>query len=179
MAQEPDGLPCGAANLAARYARERRQKLVPVQIALGQQITLSPGEHSELIGAIVEDFGARWVPGGALIHAGDTGEKWGYFDAVSLAKLGVSVDAHGKMPDVVLYYSARNWLPLIESVTSHGPVDGKCHAELARLFASATADLVYVTAFPSRAIMARYLGDIAWETEVGGGRPLSPDSFQR
>jgi hypothetical protein len=26
--------------------------------------------------------------------------------------------------------------------------------------------LVYVTAFPNRAIMSRYLGDIAWETEV-------------
>ena len=26
--------------------------------------------------------------------------------------------------------------------------------------------LVYVTAFPDRAIMGRYLGEIAWETEV-------------
>jgi hypothetical protein len=28
----------------------------------------------------------------------------GYFDAVLLEKLGVSVDAHGKMPDAVLDY---------------------------------------------------------------------------
>ena len=131
-----------------------------------RKIALSPGEHSELIRAIIEDFGARFVPGGVLVYAGDTGEKWGYFDAVLLAKLGVSVDAHGKMPDVVLYYPERNWLLLIESVTSHGPVDGKRHAELARLFAKAAAGLVYVTAFPNRATMSRYLGDIAWETEV-------------
>ena len=26
--------------------------------------------------------------------------------------------------------------------------------------------LVYVTAFPNRAFMSRYLGEIAWETEV-------------
>jgi hypothetical protein len=51
-------------------------------------------------------------------------------------------------------------------VTSHGPVDGKRHAELARLFSGSTAGLVYVTAFPNRAIMGRYLGEIAWETEV-------------
>ncbi len=153
-------------TLAARYAHERKQNLIPVQITLGKEITLSPGEHSELIKAIIEDFGARFVPGGVLIYAGDTGEKWGYFDAVSLSKLGVSVDAHGKMPDVVLYYPERDWLLLIESVTSHGPVDAKRHAELARLFAKATAGLVYVTAFPNRAIMSRYLGDIAWETEV-------------
>ena len=151
---------------AAVYRIERRQQLVPVQIAPGQKIALSPGGHSELIRAVIEDFGARFVPGGVLIYAGDTGEKWGYFDAVLLAKLGVSVDAHGKMPDVVLYYPERKWLLLIESVTSHGPVGGKRHAELARLFAKATSGLVYVTAFPSRATMSRYLGDIAWETEV-------------
>jgi BsuBI/PstI restriction endonuclease domain/BsuBI/PstI restriction endonuclease HTH domain len=38
--------------------------------------------------------------------------------------------------------------------------------ELAKLFAGAKAGLVYVTAFPNRAIMGRYLGEIAWETEV-------------
>ncbi len=153
-------------TLAARYAHERRQNRVPVQIAPGKEITLSPGEHSELIRAIVEDFGARFVLGGVLIYAGDTGEKWGYFDAVLLAQLGIDVDAHGKMPDVVLYYPQRNWLLLIESVTSHGPVDGKRHAELTKLFAKSSAGLVYVTAFPNRAIMGRYLSEIAWETEV-------------
>jgi hypothetical protein len=137
-----------------------------VQIAPGHEITLSPGEHSELIRAIIEDFAARFVPGGVLIYAGDTGEKWGYFDAVLLSNLGVNVDAHGKMPDVVLYYPQRNWLLLVESVTSHGPVDGKRHAELARLFAGSSAGLVYVTAFPNRSVMGRYLGEIAWETEV-------------
>ena len=110
-------------TLAAQYAHERKQNLIPVKIAPGKEIALSPGEHSQLIRAIIEDFGARFVPGGVLVYAGDTGEKWGYFDAVLLAKLGVSVDAHGKMPDVVLYYPERNWLLLIESVTSHGPVD--------------------------------------------------------
>ena len=153
-------------TLAAQYAHERKQELIPVQIAPGRKIALSPGEHNELIRAIIEDFGARFVPAGVLIYVGDTGEKWGYFDAVLLAKLGVAVDAHGKMPDVVLYYPERNWLLLIESVTSHGPVDGKRHAELARIFAKAAPGLVYVTAFPNRALMSRYLGDIAWETEV-------------
>ncbi|MGD1028980.1 BsuBI/PstI family type II restriction endonuclease [Candidatus Binatus soli] len=153
-------------TLAARYARERKQNLIPVKIAPGAEINLSPGEHSELIRAIIEHFGARFVPGGVLIYAGDTGAKWGYFDAALLSKLGVSVDAHGKMPDVVLYYPERNWLLLVESVTSHGPVGAKRHAELARLFSDSKAGLVYVTAFPSRAVMSRYIGDIAWETEV-------------
>lgn len=153
-------------TLTARYAKERKQNLVPVEIAPDKRIELSPGEHSELIRAIIESFAARFVPGALLIYAGDTGEKWGYFDAATLAKLGVEVEAHGKMPDVVLYDSQRNWLILVESVTSHGPVDGKRHAELSRLFSSSTAGIVYVTAFPSRSVMSRYLGEIAWETEV-------------
>ncbi len=153
-------------TLAARYARVREHNLIPVQIMQGQEINISPGEHSELIKAIVEDFAARYVPGGVLVYVGDTGEKWGYFDKELLFKLGVSVDSHGKMPDVVFYYPEKNWLLLVESVTSHGPVDGKRHAELARLFAGATAGLVYITAFPSRQLMTRYLSEIAWETEV-------------
>ncbi|MDE0485714.1 MAG: BsuBI/PstI family type II restriction endonuclease, partial [Nitrospira sp.] len=153
-------------TLAAKYAKERQQSRIPVQIAESKKITLSPGEHNELIRLIIEDFGPRFTPGSILIYAGDTGEKWGYFDAPLLADLGVNVYSHGKMPDVVLYYADRNWLVLVEAVTSHGPVDGKRHSELAQLFVGAKAGLVYVTAFPNRAVMARYLGEIAWETEV-------------
>jgi len=153
-------------TLVARYAKEREQNRIPVEIAPGKEITLSPGGHSELIRVIIEDFAPRFAPGSVLVYAGDTGDKWGYFDAPLLADLGVDVDSHGKMPDVVLHFTAKNWLLLVESVTSHGPVDGKRHAELAKLFAGSTAGLVYVTAFPSRTIMGRYLGEIAWETEV-------------
>ena len=153
-------------TLVARYAQEREQHRLPVEIAPGQQITLSPGEHSELIRAIIEDFAPRFAPGSVLVYVGDTGDKWGYFNAALLAGLGVDVDSHGKMPDVVLHFVEKNWLLLVESVTSHGPVDGKRHAELAKLFAGSKAGLVYVTAFPNRSIMGRYLGEIAWETEV-------------
>lgn len=153
-------------TLVARYASEREQHRVPVKIAEGKEISLSPGEHSELIRSIIEDFAPRFAPGSTLIYVGDTGDKWGYFDAPLLAELGVDVDSHGKMPDVVLHFTERDWLLLCESVTSHGPVDGKRHAELARLFAGSKPGLVYVTAFPSRQIMAGYLTEIAWETEV-------------
>ena len=153
-------------TLAARYAQEREQNLVHVQIALDRALKLSPGEHSELIRAIIESFAPRFVPGAVLIYAGDTGEKWGYFEPSILNALGVQIESHGKMPDVVLFDPVRNWLILAESVTSHGPVDGKRHAELAKLFAASEVGLVYVTAFPNRSTMSRYLGEIAWETEV-------------
>lgn len=97
-------------TLAARYAKAREQNRIPLEFAPGQQITLSPGDHSELILAIIEEFAPRFAPGSKLVYAGDTGDKWGYFDATLLADLGVKVNSHGKMPDVVLHYSSKNWL---------------------------------------------------------------------
>jgi len=153
-------------GLATRYAAHRDLQLVPLSIADGKTINLSPGAHSELIRDIVKEFAPRFAPGATLIYVGDTGDKVGYFDTELLARLGVTVNQKGKLPDVVLYDSKRDWLILAESVTSHGPVDAKRHGELRALFANATPGLVFVTAFPNRQTMAKYLSALAWETEV-------------
>lgn len=153
-------------SLATRYARERDLNRIPINLSQNEEILLSPGSHSELIKAIIKEFGSRFIPDGILIYVGDTGNKWGYFDQETLSKLNVSIDSHGKMPDVIIFYPDKNWLILIEAVTSHGPVDGKRHDELKSLFAKSSAGLVFVTAFPNRSMMARYLSEIAWETEV-------------
>jgi hypothetical protein len=155
-----------AKTLRARYAMHREMHAVPVTLPDGSEIQLSPGEHSELMRAIVEEFGALFVPGGELLYLGDTGGKWKYFEEDRLIALGVTVDAHGKMPDVVIYDPERNWLILVEAVTSHGPVDGKRRLELSKLFKGSKVGLVYVTAFLTRGDMARYISEISWETEV-------------
>lgn len=153
-------------GLAAKYGAARERNLVPISIPGGSSINLSPGAHSVLIRAIVESFAPIHIPEARLVYVGDTGDKYGYFDVEFLRELGVSVDRHGKMPDVVLYDIRREWLVLVESVTSHGPVDGKRHAELKSLFAGSRKGLVYVTAFPDRGVMREYLNEIAWESEV-------------
>ncbi|MFA6062863.1 MAG: BsuBI/PstI family type II restriction endonuclease [Gallionella sp.] len=153
-------------TLAQMYARERVMAMIPLQLPDGQTIQLSAGDHSQLIKDIVLDFGARYVPGGVLVYAGDTGNKHGFFDAELLASLGVRLDNHGKLPDVVIYNHEKNWLFLIESVTSHGPVDHKRFGELTALFAHCTAGLVFVSAFPDSKTYAKYSSVIAWETEV-------------
>lgn len=152
--------------LAERYSKKREMELVPVTIKEGLEIKLSPGEHSQLIKDIIEQFAPRFLHSAQLLYVGDTGEKWGYFDEEKAKELGIIVDAHGKMPDVVFYLPDKQWLVLIESVTSHGPVDSKRHIELQKLFQSSKSGKVFVTAFPNRQIMAKYLPDIAWETEV-------------
>ena len=91
----------------------------------------------KLIRDILKSFAPRFAPGSEVIYVGDTGDKVGHFDEERLANLGVTVDKHGKMPDVVLYFGEKNWLLLVEAVTSHGPMDAKRHNELADLFGGA------------------------------------------
>lgn len=154
-------------GLVQRYAAQRSLHQVPVAlITEDRALALTPGEHSELIKSIVEQFAPRWAPGAKALYVGDTGRKFAHYDEVAFQQLGVSLDPHGKMPDVVLLELQRHWLVLVESVTSHGPVDGKRRSDLAALFATSSAPPVYVTAFPSRQVMARFLPEIAWETEV-------------
>lgn len=153
-------------SLAQMYARERDMMLIPLELPNGQTIQLSAGDHSQLIKDIVLDFGSRYVPGGVLVYAGDTGNKHGYFDVALLASLGVTLDNHGKLPDVVMFNPSKNWLFLIESVTSHGPVDHKRYGELTALFKNCTAGLVFVSAFPDSKTYTKYSSVIAWETEV-------------
>lgn len=154
-------------SLAEKFARHREMQRIPVVINHGRHITLSPGKHSDLIRAIIEEFIPRFVPGGELVYVGDTGTKWGYFDEPLLDSIGVKVTSHGKMPDVVIYYREKNWLILAEAVASGGPVDGLRHAELSDLFQASTAGLVFVTAFPDRGeVMRKFLSVVAWETEV-------------
>lgn len=152
-------------TLSAKYAKEREMELIPLTIA-GIELKLSSGAHSTLIRDIIEEFGPRFVQGGVVAYIGDTSEKMRYFNKELLSELGIVIDGHGKMPDVILYDVKMNWLFLIEAVTSHGPVDGKRHHELSTLFKDSKAGLVYVTTFPDRKTMAKYLPEISWETEV-------------
>ncbi|HFR4131377.1 BsuBI/PstI family type II restriction endonuclease [Raoultella ornithinolytica] len=153
-------------TLVEQYAMARKMEMIPLKLNDGTDLILSPGAHSQLIKDIIVEFGPRFAPEAEVIYIGDTGAKEDHFRKERLAELGVTVNRKGKLPDVVLYWEERNWLLLIESVTSHGPVDGKRHGELAKLFANAKPGLVYVTAFPDRKVMAKYLMDLSWETEV-------------
>jgi adenine-specific DNA-methyltransferase len=153
-------------TLKAKYAQARHMKRIPIEVSPGKTITLSPGGQNILVEKIVKDFCELFTPGGILVYVGDTDEKWAYFNEKLLESVGVKIEAHGKMPDVVVYVKKKDWLVLIEAVTSHGPVNPKRRNELKRLFKDSKAGLVFVTAFLDRHAMTKYLGDISWETEV-------------
>ncbi len=152
--------------LTERWEKERHLQRIPVVLPDGAEITLSPGGQNVLIAALVQEFCPRFTPGGRVLYIGDADEKLAVFDDASLASLGVTIEEHGKMPDLIVHYVDRDWLVLIEAVTSHGPVDAKRHEELHALFDDATIGLVFVTAFLDRRSLGKYVGDISWETEV-------------
>lgn len=149
-----------------KYAAKRDLARIAVTLPNGTPVELTPGDHNVLIKYVLEDFCGYYAPGGEVVYLGDTGDKFAVFAESAFAELGLSLDPHGKMPDVVVYLREKNWLILIEAVTSHGPVDAKRHRDLKDLFASSKAGLVFVTAFMDRAGMAGYLDAISWETEV-------------
>ena len=155
-----------ATALAKLQSKERAMVVVPVRLPNGKKVGLTAGGQNELVKKIVEEFCPRFTPGGTVVYLGDTGQKQRHVEGGYLNRLGVELDEHGKMPDVVVHLRYKDWLVLIEAVTSHGPIGIKRHNELKTLFGSARSGLVFVTAFLTRRAMTKYLGEIAWETEV-------------
>lgn len=146
--------------------RKREMERIPVSLPNGQMVELSPGGQNVLVKAIVEQFAPRFTPEGVLVYLGDTEEKHRYYESEYLKGLGVDIDPHGRIPDVVIHHTEQDWLVIVEAVTSHGPVDALRHNQPRDLFAGSRAGLVFVTAFLNRFAMKEHLSAIDWETEV-------------
>ena len=147
---------------------EKHRNLPHMELLLNQDVVLqlSQGKHSLLTLEVFQKFRPVYSPDSEILYVGDTGNKRLYYNGQMFAELKLALNLHGKFPDVILYDRKRNWLLLIEVVTSHGPINPKRHLELSKLFQSSYAGLVYVTAFPDKQTMKKYLADISWETEV-------------
>jgi type II restriction enzyme len=152
--------------LLAIYRAARQGRLIPVLLPSGEELKLSPGEHNALQAAIVMEFAPRFAPGSLLLYLGDTAQKHLHVDQAVLDVLRIPVTKHDKLPDVVLHLPTKNWLFLIEAVTSHGPVSPKRKRELEAVLENCPIPRVYVSAFPDVREFKRHAENIAWETEV-------------
>ncbi|HYA41695.1 MAG TPA: BsuBI/PstI family type II restriction endonuclease [Syntrophobacteraceae bacterium] len=151
-------------SLAATYRQRREMQRISLKLSDGREFSLSPGKHNEVQAAVIKEFAPNFAPGSTLLYLGDTADKLLIVDKERLAAHGVAFD-HDKLPDVVLFDAEKNWLFLIEVVTSHGPVSKKRVIELEAMFKS-TAGKIYVSAFPDMAEFKKFAKDIAWDTEV-------------
>lgn len=154
------------AAIRAEMQRDRTLARVPVTLPDGRKVTLSAGGQNPLIKAVVEKFCPRFTPGAAIAYLGDTETKFLHLEAAYLESLGIKLGTAAKMPDVIVHDHLRNWLILVEAVTSSGPVDAKRRMELKELFKTSKVGLVFVTAFETRKMMQSFASQISWETEV-------------
>jgi len=139
---------------------------LPLKLADGQQLYLTPGKHNLLQIAIIEKFGPRFAANAIILYLGDAANKFMIYERERLEHLGVPITTHDKLPDIILFHKARKWLYLIEAVTSHGPVSHKRRHELEQLLKECTAKRVYISAFLDFAEFRRHTPHIAWDTEV-------------
>ena len=153
-------------SLDAAYQRKRQTHCIPLTLPDGDELFLSPGQHNRLQTAVIEALGPRFASGAAVLYVGDTAKKHIVCAATELAKLCIPITQHDKLPDIILFDAMRNWLFLIEAVTSHGPISPKRHRELENMLVGCPAGKVYVSAFLCRSDFRKHVADIAWETEV-------------
>lgn len=152
-------------TLTEKYHKERETHGIPLKLANGKSFNLSPGKHNEVQAAIVTSFALNFAAGAVLVYLGDTADKNLYKDEALIMQLGIELE-HAKLPDVVLLDEIKQWVYLIEAVTSHGPMNPKRVMELQEMFAGSGMGLVFVSAFPDFAEFRKHMKDIAWETEV-------------
>ena len=148
------------------YQRRRQMREIPIRLPTGEEIRLSPGKHNRLQALVVTAFGPKFAPGSTLLYLGDAANKLLHLDQEKLDQIGVPLTEHDKLPDVVIYDENRNWLFLVEAVTSHGPMSPKRVEELEATLKNCKATRIYVSAFPDFRQFRRHLDNVAWETEV-------------
>jgi len=148
------------------YSGTQAALRVPLKMADGSKLFLSPGRHNQLQVAVIENFGPVFAPGAELLYLGDAELKHAICDLKQLEFLSIKITEHDKLPDLILYLRNKNWVFLIEAVTSHGPVSPKRHHEIEAMLKSCTAGRIYITAFLTIADFRKFAADIAWETEV-------------
>ena len=164
--KEVKGFKKNVGSLQEKYQKKRDLRKIPLKLRNGIELTFSPGKHNEVQVAIIKEFSPRFAPGSDLLYIGDTAKKDLFMDKKGLEKLGIPIDQHSKLPDVVLYDKKRKWLYLIEAVTSHGPISPKRIVELEKMLKNCAAGKIYVTAFPDFKEFKKHTPEIAWETEV-------------
>jgi type II restriction enzyme len=152
-------------TLADGLKRIRDLSRIPVVIE-STEITFSPGEHNQLQRAIIEEFLPRFGQGAEVLYVGDTADKYLFLRKERLLELSFFEIAHDKLPDLLAYSKQKNWLFLVEAVHASNPITELRRRTLERLTADCEFDTVYVTAFLTRKVFAKFAKEIAWETEV-------------
>lgn len=155
-------------SLKEELERRRNLKKVPVTLPGGKKINLSYGEHNNLQKEIIETFLPLFGFGAEVLYIGDTDDKYLHLEEVELKRIKFFVLEHEVLPDVVAYSHEKNLLYLIEAYHSTGEWNEIRVRKIKKKLeeSGCTANVVFFTAFETKAAFKQKAKDIAWETEV-------------
>lgn len=153
-------------SLAELLARKRNINQIPVMLPDGKPLQLSLGDHNLLQKEIIEQFLPRFGSNCEVLYIGDTSNKMLHIDEPTLKELNFFKLSHDQLPDIIAFSKKNNWLYLIEAVHSSGTMSEIRVHELKKLLKDIKAELIFITAFLTRAEYRKWSMDIAWETEV-------------
>jgi hypothetical protein len=156
----------GKQTLAERWAADREAARVPIEVAPGVELQFGPGEHNQLIKAVIREFLPRYGSDAQVLYVGDAEKRDLHIQEQKLSELGFFELKHGALPDIVAYSSAKHWLYVIEAVHSVNPISNVRRERIDALLSGSSAGIVFVTAFADRLAFRKNVKDIAWRTEV-------------
>lgn len=164
-----------ACEMAGRLSRgetwkqQQRRAEIPVEVGLPQPFFLSPGTHSQLTAEVVQVYAPIFLRAPQVVYLGDTRRKDGYQNRDLMRELNLPLQVTASLPDVILLSEVERCLAVIEVVASSGPISESRLGQLAPLVQQSLAlgyRPRYVTAFPSRRVLRRFVEELAWGTQV-------------
>lgn len=151
------------------WQQQRRHAEIPVEVGLSQPYFLSPGTHSRLAADVVEVYAPTFLKMPRVVYVGDTRHKGGYQNRDLMRELNLPIQVTSSLPDVILFCETERCLIVVEVVASSGPISAARLEQLQQLVRQTVAlgyGTRYVTAFPSRQVLRRFVEDIAWGTQA-------------
>ncbi len=131
----------------------------------GDGSLISAEARDALLSDLLQVFVPQFAPTARVLCVSDQSERATVLGALR-AVLGVDCRGLARLPSAVLHVEATRRTFLVDVISPLGPIDTPRRVELSHAFSTRKADLLFVTAFPSRLQMVPYVADIAWETEV-------------
>ncbi|HMK05104.1 MAG TPA: BsuBI/PstI family type II restriction endonuclease [Ferruginibacter sp.] len=153
-------------SLSEILQRKRDMPKVKIKLPSGHTLEFSQGGHNQLQREILEEFLPLFGNGCEVLYIGDATSRFLHREDEKLQKLGFFELSKDSLPDVVAYDAERNWIFLIEAFYSGGAMTEERMLELKKALKDCTAELIFVTAFTSRADFRKHVHEIGWESEV-------------
>jgi hypothetical protein len=153
-------------SLKEKLTRKKDVNKMEVNLPNGSTLNLKSNYHNSLQKSIIEEFLPAFGGGCDVLYVGDASTRILIYDIETLNSIGFFALGTEELPDVIAYNQSKNWLFLIEAVTTSGPMSEERVFEIKKLAKNCTADLIFVTAFLDRNDFRKWVQEIAWETEV-------------